>query len=131
MPDYQKLPQFNLLEFGRKEVLKTERKISLENSHKNLADELLFLGLYDEATPELEKSFSENPAPKTDDQNYTLAVFYKRGDMAYRAVAFAEPLWKKVPADYEIELDSARLARTALSRALCRFAFEICAAEKC
>ena len=69
-------------------------------------DELLFLGLYDEATPELEKSFSEteNQKPKTDDLNYTLAVFYKRGDMAHRAVGFAEPLWKKVPADYEIEL---------------------------
>ncbi len=106
LPDYQKLPQFNLLEFGRKEVLKSERQTPLENSHKNLADELLFLGLYDEATPELEKSFSETESqkPKTDDLNYTLAVFYKRGDMAHRAVGFAEPLWKKVPADYEIEL---------------------------
>lgn len=106
LPDYQKLPKFNLLEFGRKDVLQSERKTPLENSHKNLADELLFLGLYDEATPELEKSFSasENQKPKTDDQNYTLAVFYKRGDMAYRAVAFAEPLWRKIPADYNIEL---------------------------
>ncbi len=115
LPDYQKLPNFNLLEFGRKEILKSERKTELKNLHKNLADEFLFLGLYDEATPELEKSFSENNQTETEnsklktqnskpDLNYTLAVFYKRGDMAHRAVGFAEPLWKKIPADYEIEL---------------------------
>ncbi|MGI9055604.1 MAG: tetratricopeptide repeat protein, partial [Pyrinomonadaceae bacterium] len=106
LPDYQKLPQFNLLEFGRKEILKTERQTPLKNSHKNLADELLFLGLYNEATPELEKSFDEtgDQKSKTEDQSFTLAVLYKRGDMAHRAIGFAEPLWKKVPADYEIEL---------------------------
>lgn len=108
LPDYEKLPQFNLLEVGRKETLKSEQKALSENSHKNIADELLFLGLYDEATPELERSFStvdlKDQKPKTEDQNYTLAVFYKRGEMAHRAVGFAEPLWKKVPADYEIEL---------------------------
>lgn len=108
LPDYQKLPQFNLLEFGRKETLKSEQKTLSENSHKNIADELLFLGLYDEATPEIEKSFAanenKNQSSKIEDQNYTLAVFYKRGEMAHRAVGFAEPLWKKVPADYEIEL---------------------------
>ncbi len=108
LPDYQKIPKFNLLEFGRKEILKSERKTPLENSHKNLADELLFLGLYDEAAPELEKSLSENESndqkPKTEDQSFTLAVFYKRGDMAHRAVGFIEPLWRKIPADFEIEL---------------------------
>lgn len=108
LPDYQKTPQFSLLEFGRKKILTDEQKTPLENSHKNLADELLFLGLYDEATPELEKSFlSENAKdqkPKTEDQNFTLAVFYKRGEMAHRAVGFMEPLWRKIPADYEIEL---------------------------
>ena len=115
LPDYQKIPQFNLLEFGRKEILKSERRTPLENSHKNLADELLFLGLYDEATPELEISDAETKGRgdaenKTKDEdkgqrtNLHFAVFYKRGDMAHRAVGFAEPLWKKVPADYEIEL---------------------------
>ena len=107
-PDYQKLPDLKLLEFGRKEVLKAERKDGSQNPHKNLADELLFLGLYDEATPELEISLFENETedqkPKTEDLNYTLAVFYRRGDMAHRAVAFLEPLWRKIPADYLIEL---------------------------
>ena len=102
-----KIPNFKLLEFGRKEVLKEKRETS-NNYHQNLADELLFLGLYDEGTSELEAALknpnSKIPNPKSDDLNYTLAVFYKRGNMANRAVAFIEPLWKNVPADYQIEL---------------------------
>lgn len=107
-PENQKIPNLKLLEFGREEILKQERNAVSQNPHKNLADELLFLGLYDEAAPELEIGFSENETkdqkPKTEDLNYTLAVFYRRGDMAHRAVAFLEPLWRKVPADYLIEL---------------------------
>lgn len=99
LPDFQKVPSFKLLEFGRKEVLKEKGEVSA-NYHKTIADELLFLGLYDEGTPELEKS--GNAA--SNDLNYTLAVFYKRGEMANRAVAFIEPLWKNIPADYQIEL---------------------------
>ncbi|MGI8495238.1 MAG: transglycosylase SLT domain-containing protein, partial [Pyrinomonadaceae bacterium] len=116
LPSYQKIPNFKLLEFGRKEILKEEREFLGENRHKTIADELLFLGLYDEATPELETFLMENGEnnasnpkskiqnPKSDDLAYTLAVFYKRGEMANRAVAFAEPLWRNVPADYQIEL---------------------------
>ncbi|MEP6902709.1 MAG: lytic transglycosylase domain-containing protein, partial [Actinomycetota bacterium] len=122
LPDYQKVPNFKLLEFGRREVLREKREV-FANYHQNIANELLFLGLYDEGTPELEsgqkseiksqndssQTESNNPKPKiqnpkSDDLNYTLAVFYKRGEMANRAVAFIEPLWKNVPADYQIEL---------------------------
>jgi soluble lytic murein transglycosylase len=123
LPDYQKIPTGKLLDFGRREILKEKRENPTGNFHKNLADELLFLGLYDEGTLEFETSQMEtgnwklevvesneqNPKskiqnPKSNDFNYTLAVFYKRGDAANRAVAFAEPLWKNVPADYQIEL---------------------------
>jgi soluble lytic murein transglycosylase-like protein/TolA-binding protein len=38
------------------------------------------------------------------DEAYTLAVLYRRGDNANHAVRYAEPLWKKVPADYLLEL---------------------------
>ena len=112
LPEYQKVPSFKLLEFGRRELLKEKRETS-GNYHQNLADELLFLGLYDEGTPELEKSEEEKrrkgeKEKKTDtandDFNYTLAVFYKRGEMANRAAAFIEPFWRTVPADYQIEL---------------------------
>lgn len=125
VPEYQKVPKFKLLEFGRKEVLK-EKKIFSSSYHQTLADELLFLGLYDEGTPELETALREKMPSKSltqtiasavtgqsspqslgdfpADTAYTLAVFYKRGDMANRAVAFIEPLWRNVPADFQIEL---------------------------
>ncbi len=104
IPAYQKVPKFKLLEFGRKEIVEKERVYSGDH-HKNLADELLFLGLYDEGTPELEISLKPKvQSPKSEDQNFTLAVFYERGDMANRAVAFIEPFWRNMPADYQIEL---------------------------
>ena len=115
-----KIPNFKLLEFGRKEVLKEKREVT-GGYHQTLADELLSLGLYDEGTPELETAFTENGKQKTknagnsnsqsairnpqsNDLAYTLAVFYKRGEMANRAVGFIEPFWKNVPTDYQIEL---------------------------
>ncbi|HEX9960281.1 MAG TPA: tetratricopeptide repeat protein, partial [Pyrinomonadaceae bacterium] len=54
LPEYQKTPNAKLLEFGRREVLQDARKAQNSSVHQALADELLFLGLYDEATPELE-----------------------------------------------------------------------------
>ncbi len=114
LPEY-KTPDFKLLEFGRKDILKEKREIKNQNYHQALADELLFLALYDEGAPELEAALKtiggneKNPNPKiqnlkSDDSAYTLAVFYKRGGAANRAVGFAEPLWRNVPADYQIEL---------------------------
>ncbi|MGI8668277.1 MAG: transglycosylase SLT domain-containing protein, partial [Aridibacter sp.] len=107
---YKKIPNGKLLEFGRKKPLQVANK-NLEATHKNIADEFLFLGLYDEATPELETSLREDLAKNTNSQKnfsedtaYTLAVFYKRGEMANRAVSYAEPRWKKIPNDYQIEL---------------------------
>ncbi len=146
LPDYQKIPNGKLLELGRREVL-TERRNTSTNYHQVIADELLFLGLYGEAAPELEvgrqsaassqKTVSEtkieDQKPKTKDQpgdfNYTLAVFYKRGDMANRAVTYAEPLWKNVPADYEIELIPREQLELLYPDAVQRFAFEIRFAE--
>jgi peptidoglycan lytic transglycosylase len=109
LPDYQKVPNLKLIELGRREVLKEKRENKNQNYHQNLADELLFLGLYDEAAPELEASQQSavGGQQKTEDRtnfNYTLATFYKRGEMANRSAAFIEPLWKNVPADYQIEL---------------------------
>jgi soluble lytic murein transglycosylase len=155
LPEYQKVPTFKLLELGRREILREKRPNPPTNYHQAIADELLFLVLYDEAAPELEaaekakkgdeekerrgekgnsaslevaseqaksdqtkaseskknetKTSESNPKSKiqnlkSNDFAYTLAVFYNRGDMAHRAVAFIEPFWRGVPADYEIEL---------------------------
>jgi soluble lytic murein transglycosylase len=125
LPEYQKTPNAKLLEFGRREVLQEAKKAQTGSVHQALADELLFLGLYDEGAPELETALREKLSPnvaeklkslagmQTNNNNlsifpadtaYTLAVFYKRGDMANRANAYVEPLWRNVPADYQIEL---------------------------
>lgn len=96
LPAYQKVPDLKLLELGRKEVLKEKPKT------QNLADELLFLALYDEAAPELAEREKAKKGEK--DLDFTLATVFKRGDWAFRAIAYIEPLWKNVPADYEMEL---------------------------
>ncbi len=108
LKDYQKIPGGNLVEFGRRSVLAESNKT---RTHKAIADELLFLGLFDEATPELETALRENLDKNTGslsdfppDTAYTLAVFYKRGDMANRAVGYTEALWRKTPNDYQLEL---------------------------
>ncbi|MCA1558466.1 MAG: tetratricopeptide repeat protein, partial [Acidobacteria bacterium] len=53
LPAYNRLPQFKLLPFGRQEVLQTGAAAPTKPTRRALADELLFLGLYDEGAPEL------------------------------------------------------------------------------
>lgn len=110
LPTYKKIPNGKILEFGRTKLLMESSK-NLTPKHKNIADELLFLGLYDEATPELETFLRQKLAKNTgslsdfsESTAFTLAVFYKRGDAANRAFEYIEPLWRKVPADLQIEL---------------------------
>jgi soluble lytic murein transglycosylase len=114
LPVYQ-APNFKILELGRQKLLteKSGASEATKSFHQKLADELLFLRLYDEAAPETEaatrgsseaETKTKVQKPKTEDHAFTLAVFYKRGDLAHKSVAFAEPLWRSVPADYLIEL---------------------------
>ena len=106
LPAYKKIPLFKLMEAGRSQIRK-KQAVDAQDQHKLLADELLFLGLFDEAAPEFDASRKATPGDAGTANPYlayTLAVYYKRGDMAYRAVGFAEPLWKNVPADYQIDL---------------------------
>lgn len=127
LPNYKNVPVAELMKFGRQSLLTGNQQITTYNS-QSIANELLFLGLYDEATPELERSLSqnlnsdvsasnENEKPETkpaenksktkisvSNPSYTLAVFYKRGDLANRSIGYIEPLWRNVPADYLLEL---------------------------
>lgn len=140
LPAYSNIPSGRLLPVGRQVVIQTVEQASTNTAptHQWLADELLFLGLYDEGAPEMaaarkpltnaDASEEKKPAqdapesgktnpPQTNepksapqssslsrDAAYTLAVLYKRGSNANHAVRYAEPLWKKVPADYLLEL---------------------------
>lgn len=102
LPNYRNLPQFKNLESGRRDIRKT-LEAHPQDPHKSISDEFIFLGLYDEAAPEYDRAFP-SAAATPNDLAYTKAVMYKRGDKAFKAVAFAEPLWRSVPADYQIEL---------------------------
>jgi soluble lytic murein transglycosylase len=138
LPTYNSIPTPRLIPVGRQNVLTNgQANPNASPTHQALADELLFLGLYDEGVPEMavaEKASGgveapadkspaqdapvtgkENPPEKQSaapaasstlsrDEAYTLAVLYKRGDNANHAVRYAEPLWKKVPSDYLLEL---------------------------
>lgn len=104
LPGYRDLPSFKLGVAGRHEILKDAGQILPRDEHANIASELLFLGLYDEAAPEYEAGLSSPDAAKSGDVGYTLATLYLRGDAANRSVGFIEPLWRNVPADYQIDL---------------------------
>src|SRR5205085_8066261 len=58
----------------------------------------------DKSSPPAADKQTPAPTALSRDAAYTLAVLFKRGDDANHAVRYAEPLWKKVPADYLLEL---------------------------
>lgn len=120
-----KLPSFNLLTLGRQEVNSTNAQSDgVEPSHQALAEELFFLGLYDESVPEFAVARSEvsnptvaKPVPRAakplektatatshSDLDYSLAIYSLRGGLTNRAVRFGEQVWKNIPADYVLEL---------------------------
>jgi soluble lytic murein transglycosylase len=69
-----------------------------DRSHTALAAELAFLGLLDEAVPELQASGFGARA------SYAMAVYSARGSRGDVAVQLGEQLAAKVPDDYRIEL---------------------------
>jgi soluble lytic murein transglycosylase len=71
--------------------------------HGSPVDELLELGLFDEAAPELE-NMRDPGRQNSAITDYELARYFNRGGRGDRAIAFIEPLWRKVPDDYPISL---------------------------
>lgn len=115
LPAYKSAPSVNLIEFGRRELRKSPPPRSSKIDHQIIAEELLFLGLSDEAAPELEahlrspgKTLDQAPGSKAD-MEYTIAYHYGRGDMANKAAAFIERHWR-MPDDYQPELIPPQLA---------------------
>ncbi|MDQ2856115.1 MAG: lytic transglycosylase domain-containing protein, partial [Acidobacteriota bacterium] len=115
-PAYR-FPSFQQLLLGRQNLISaSSTDQTVTSSHQSLANELLFLGLYDEAAPELAAARPDNGTPeetKNVNQNnggsgsdtaYTLAVLFYRGEIPYPAVRFAEQTWRSVPSDYVLEL---------------------------
>ena len=141
LPAYNSFPPLRLIALGRQDVLanapaQVANSTDGEPSHRKMADELLFLGLYDEGAPELAAARLEQPgtgtaplnptgfqtnapppntgpssAPATSlDSQYTLAVSFLRGGNANQALRFATPLWRNVPRDYLLPLAPRQLA---------------------
>jgi len=94
---YNALPAYRLPQRNRISL----QKQPPAGDHEALADNLLLLGLYDEALPELIAARGANKSP---DEDYTIALLSLRAGIPNRAVRFAEQIWKPVPADYLIEL---------------------------
>jgi soluble lytic murein transglycosylase len=69
-----------------------------DRSHEALAAELAFLGLFDEAAPELEASGFGTRSP------YAMAVYNARGSRGDGAIQTGEPLASRLPADFRVEL---------------------------
>ncbi|HLA94189.1 MAG TPA: transglycosylase SLT domain-containing protein, partial [Pyrinomonadaceae bacterium] len=71
-----------------------------------IIEELIFLGLYDEVAPELAIALGvDKPSAKLSKEDSTSLIrAYLRGDRADKAVDYIEMLWRKVPADYLMEM---------------------------
>ncbi|MFM9905582.1 MAG: transglycosylase SLT domain-containing protein [Pyrinomonadaceae bacterium] len=93
--DFKSLPRYS-------GVVNLKRSTA-PSPHDSIAARLLFLGLYDEAAVENSTSLPDGfDAPG--DNAFTLATNYAHGDRGDRAMAYMEPIWKKFPADYPVEL---------------------------
>ena len=107
LPAYT-LPAVNLITLAQREVGTQSKQPELTPA--TIANELLFLGLYDEGVPVFSVSLSKTqPTTPTQptaptDTDYSIAVFALRGGLANTAVRFGERLWRNVPADYLLEV---------------------------
>lgn len=97
---------------GRMQFRSSPSNLSADN--RVIADELVFLGLFDEAAAEYEAA-NRGTAAKAravaPDVEYTIANTYLRGDRADRIAAFIEPL-VKLPADFQPEVIPPDISRS-------------------
>ncbi|MDM7923604.1 MAG: tetratricopeptide repeat protein, partial [Pyrinomonadaceae bacterium] len=100
LPAYSAVPAVKRPTVGEWEWPEKVKVLKTDERRRAVAEKLLFLGLYDEAATELEM------AGGTADRALAnrLTTFYVDGDIAYRGVAMVEPIWRTIPADYQIEL---------------------------
>ena len=97
LPGYSRIPTYTLTPAGRANLLGDQEPAATSNDSRTLANELLFLGLYDEGAPLLAASGLVTDA-------YSLAVYFERGDNAARALQFIEGQFNSIPDDFRPEL---------------------------
>ena len=120
LPAYEATLRYRLIPVGR-EVARTSKDNDGEASHRALAADFMFLGLFDEGITELaEAGIAASTAGPSAGGNYTtraasmsqtsgdaaysMAVYSNRGDQAYRAIAFGESAAKAIPQDFQLDL---------------------------
>ncbi|MEO7660643.1 MAG: transglycosylase SLT domain-containing protein [Pyrinomonadaceae bacterium] len=100
----QSLPKYQLPKnVGRPNLNPSEAGAKAEDAGRSTAEKLLSLNLYDEAAKEI----AAKPGSLKfdgDDQAFALAELNRRGDRADRTMAFIESIWRRMPADFPIEL---------------------------
>lgn len=97
IPAYSRVATQAIVAVGRPRIEPGKDAVS-DRSHAALGDELAFLGLFDEAAPELQTSgFGAR-------SSFSLAVYKVRGSRAEDAVALGESLIGRIPSDYRVEL---------------------------
>lgn len=89
---YEALPVYRFPQFDR----------MLAHTNRPIIDELFLLKLYDEALPEYVAARG-TVDPKSNEA-YSIALLSLEAGFPNRAIRFAEPLWKTMPADYILEL---------------------------
>jgi len=89
---YQALPSYRFPQFDR----------MLAQTNRPLVDDLFTLKLYDEALPEY--LAARGTVDSKSNEAYSIALLSLEAGLPNRAIRFAEPLWKTMPADYVIEL---------------------------
>ncbi len=97
LPGYARIPMYALTPAGRANLLGEQEPAATGTDARTLANELLFLGLYDEGAPALAASGMVTDA-------YSLAVYFERGDNAGRGQNLIEPQFNSIPDDYRPEL---------------------------
>lgn len=110
-PAYKSLTLPKPAAIGRSQFRGDDASAAARNA-KTLADELVFLGLYDEAAPEYEYSVRGGQTSEkklSPELEYAIARLYLMGDRADRASSFIEQ-FAKLPSDFQPELIPADIA---------------------
>lgn len=98
---YVALPAYRVPKFNRVSLLKHSAHPPNKDEPGAVSNNLLMLGLYDEALPEILAARTQSRTP---DEDYTIAALSLRAGIPNRAVRFGEQTWRSLPADFVIEL---------------------------
>lgn len=101
---YNALATYRVPKFNKIPLTKPPSTPPDKQSRDSLSDDLLHLGLYDEALPLIIAARAENKTYGGPDEDYTVALLALRAGIPNRAVRFGEQFWKSMPSDFVIEL---------------------------